>query len=152
LGWIVTIIISVSTIAALTLTPMLSSMMLRQNPKRSKSFMFFYSPIEKGLDALDNGYERLLRWAVNYRYVVIAGAAGIFIFSLVLLSRVGTDFFPESDNSQIGITVELLWDQGLSRPENSMSIFTKNGLKNTLKLKYFRHHSGNQTEAMCLCL
>ncbi|GAB1374999.1 hypothetical protein MASR1M46_18880 [Bacteroidales bacterium] len=56
LGWIVTIIITVSTVAALTLTPMLSSMMLKQDPKRSKWFMFFYSPIEKGLDGLDNWY------------------------------------------------------------------------------------------------
>ena len=107
LGWIVTIIITVSTVAALTLTPMLSSMMLKQDPKRSKWFMFFYSPIEKGLDGLDNWYERLLRTAVNYRYVVIAISAAIFITSLMLLSKVGTDFFPESDNSQIAITVEL---------------------------------------------
>ncbi|NCB72745.1 MAG: efflux RND transporter permease subunit, partial [Clostridia bacterium] len=107
LGWIVTIIITVSTVAALTLTPMLSSMILKQDPKRSKWFMFFYSPIEKGLDGLDNWYERLLRMAVNYRYVVIAISAAIFITSLMLLSKVGTDFFPESDNSQIAITVEL---------------------------------------------
>ncbi len=107
LGWIVTIIITVSTVAALTLTPMLSSMMLKQDPKRSKAFMFFYAPIERALDALDNGYERLLRLAVNYRYVVIALSAGIFIASLVLVSKVGTDFFPESDNSQIAVTVEL---------------------------------------------
>ena len=107
LGWIVTIIITVSTVAALTLTPMLSTMMLKQDPKRSKWFMFFYSPIEKGLDGLDNWYERLLRTAVNYRYVVIAISAAIFITSLMLLSKVGTDFFPESDNSQIAITVEL---------------------------------------------
>jgi HAE1 family hydrophobic/amphiphilic exporter-1 len=107
LGWIVTIIITVSTVAALTLTPMLSSMMLKQDPKRSKWFMFFYSPIEKGLDGLDNWYERLLRTAVNYRYLVIAISAAIFITSLMLLSKVGTDFFPESDNSQIAITVEL---------------------------------------------
>lgn len=107
LGWIVTIIITVSTVAALTLTPMLSSMMLKQDPKRSKWFMFFYSPIEKGLDGLDNWYERLLRTAVNYRYGVIAISAAIFITSLMLLSKVGTDFFPESDNSQIAITVEL---------------------------------------------
>ena len=107
LGWIVTIIITVSTVAALTLTPMLSSMMLKQDPKRSKAFMFFYAPIERMLDALDNGYEKLLRLAVNYRYIVIALSAGIFIASLVLVSKVGTDFFPESDNSQIAVTVEL---------------------------------------------
>jgi HAE1 family hydrophobic/amphiphilic exporter-1 len=107
LGWIVTIIISVSTIAALTLTPMLSSKMLRKDAKRSKAFMFFYAPIERGLNALDNWYEKLLRLAVNNRFVVIALSAAIFIASLVLLSKVGTDFFPESDNSQIAITVEL---------------------------------------------
>lgn len=107
LGWIVTIIITVSTVAALTLTPMLSSMMLKQDPKRSKWFMVFYSPIERGLDALDNWYERLLKLAVNYRYLVIGISAAIFISSLMLLSKVGTDFFPESDNSQIAITVEL---------------------------------------------
>ena len=87
LGWIVTIIITVSTVAALTLTPMLSSMMLKQDPKRSKWFMFFYSPIEKGLDGLDNWYERLLRTAVNYRYVVIAISAAIFITSLMLRKK-----------------------------------------------------------------
>ena len=107
LGWIVTIIITVSTLAALTLTPMLSSMMLKQDPKRSKAFMFFYAPIERSLDALDNGYEKLLRLAVNNRFIVMFLAAGVFIGSLVLVSKVGTDFFPESDNSQIAVTVEL---------------------------------------------
>lgn len=107
LGWIVTIIISVSTLAALTLTPMLSSMMLKQDPKRSKTFTFIYSPIERGLDALDRWYERVLRLAVNYRFVVIAISAVVFGLSLLLLTKVGTDFFPESDNSQISISVEL---------------------------------------------
>lgn len=107
LGWIVTIIISVSTFAALTLTPMLSSMMLKQDPKRSKTFTFIYSPIERGLDSLDRWYEKMLSWAVNYRFVVITISAVIFGLSLLLLSKVGTDFFPESDNSQISISVEL---------------------------------------------
>ena len=107
LGWIVTIIITVSTIAALTLTPMLSSKMLRKDPKRSKAFMFFYAPIERGLDGLDRAYERFLSWALGHRLLVIFSASALFISSLMLLTKVGTDFFPAVDNSQIGVTVEL---------------------------------------------
>ena len=44
LGWMVTIIITVSMICALTLTLMLSSKMLRMDPKRSKAFMTIYTP------------------------------------------------------------------------------------------------------------
>lgn len=107
LGWIVTIIITVSTIAALTLTPMLSSIMLRKDPKRSKAFMYFYAPIERGLDALDRGYEIFLKWALGHRILVMVSAFILFVSSIMLLTRVGTDFFPASDNSQIGVRVEL---------------------------------------------
>ncbi|PKP37076.1 MAG: multidrug transporter AcrB [Bacteroidetes bacterium HGW-Bacteroidetes-14] len=107
LGWIVTIIIVVSTVAALTLTPMLSSMMLKEDPKRSKAFQFFYAPIERFLNSLDRWYEKILRWSVNHRLIVMVLAGLMFLSSLFLVSQVGTDFFPSSDNSQIGITVEL---------------------------------------------
>ena len=107
LGWIVTIIISVSVLAALTLIPMLSSLMLQADPKRSKAFQFFYSPIERMLDGLDRGYGKALKWAVNNRLIVMIVALLLFLSSLVLVAKVGTDFFPTSDNSQIGVTVEL---------------------------------------------
>ncbi len=107
LGWIVTIIIVVSTLAALSLTPMLSSRMLKKDPKRSKTFMFFYAPIERGLDALDVWYARLLKWSVSHRVFVFALTLLIFLSSVLLVRKVGTDFFPESDNSQISINVEL---------------------------------------------
>lgn len=55
LGWIVSIIMIVSTVGALTLTPMLSSLLLRQNPKKGRLYTLFFTPIEKALDALDRG-------------------------------------------------------------------------------------------------
>jgi len=107
LGWIVTIIITVSMIVALSLTPMMCAMMLRQDPGRSKWFNRLYGPIERALDGLDRGYEKFLRWAVKYRFPVIGGALAMFVGSIFLLRIVGTDFFPETDNAQIGVTVEL---------------------------------------------
>lgn len=107
LGWIVTIVISVSAIAALSLTPMLASKMMTKDPMRGKLFKLLYGPIERTLDALDRGYASILTWALRNRILVIVSAFLLFAGSLLLLNEVGTDFFPPSDNAQIGLTIEL---------------------------------------------
>jgi len=107
LGWIVSIIMIVSTLAALTLTPMLSSQLLKLDPKKGKLYTLFFTPIEKALDALDRGYARLLNWAVRHRKTVIFGAIGIFAAAMLLVPTLKTEFFPTMDNSRIGVTVEL---------------------------------------------
>jgi HAE1 family hydrophobic/amphiphilic exporter-1 len=107
LGWMVTIIMIVSTVSALSLTPMLSSQILRLNPKRSKSFNFFYSPIEKTLDALDSKYAKFVNWAVRHRWTMIGIATLFFILSLIPASTIGTDFIPAQDSGRISGTVNL---------------------------------------------
>lgn len=107
LGWIVSIIMIVSTIGALSLTPMLCSRLLRKNPHKGKLYLLFFTPIEKGLDALDRGYARFLNWAVRHRKTVIAGAAAIFGGSLLLLPSIKTEFFPSQDDAVIGVDIEL---------------------------------------------
>jgi len=71
LGWIVSIIMIISTTAALTLTPMLASKMMRLDPKKGRLFILFYSPIEKALDALDVAYARLLNWSVRQEKLLL---------------------------------------------------------------------------------
>ena len=107
LGWMVTIIMIVSTISALTLTPMLSSQLLRMNPKKSKGFQMIFTPIENALNKLDFQYGRLVNWAVRHRKTVIFAALAFFILSLLPAAFVGTDFIPAQDNGRIAITVEL---------------------------------------------
>ena len=107
LGWIVSIIMIVSTIGALSLTPMLCSRLLRNNPHRGKLYLTFFTPIERGLDALDRGYARFLNWAVRHRKTVIVGAAAIFGGSLTLLPIIKTEFFPSQDNGIIAVNIEL---------------------------------------------
>lgn len=107
LGWIVTIIIAVSTYAALTLTPMLASKMMRKDPKRSKAFSYIYAPIEKLLNSLDRVYVSTLRYSLKHRFTVIIASFLMFLSSIFLVFLVGADFFPATDNSQIGINVEL---------------------------------------------
>lgn len=107
LGWIVSIIMIISTIAALSLTPMLCSQLLRLNPKHGRLHKIFFTPIEKALDALDRGYARLLTWAVHHRAVVVISAILIFVGSVMLTKIIPTEFFPTQDNARIGVNIEL---------------------------------------------
>ncbi len=107
LGWMVTIIMTVSTISALTLTPMLSSQLLRLNPKRTKAFEYVYKPIQNMLDKLDVKYGQFVNWGVRHRKTMLLLATVFFFVSLVPMAFVGTEFIPAQDNSRIAATIEL---------------------------------------------
>ncbi len=107
LGWIISIIMVISTLAAMTLIPMMCSRMLRLDGKSSKWHAVLFGPIERVLDKLDNGYGRLLDWAVRHRKTVMLGALVIFAASISLSGWVKTEFFPVMDNGRIGMTLEL---------------------------------------------
>ena len=74
LGWIVTITVCTSTGAAISLTPMLSSKLLRLREKDAKltGFGALHARfIEPALNRLDIFYERLLRKALNNKKKII---------------------------------------------------------------------------------
>ena len=54
LGWMMCIIMIVSTVAALTLIPVMCANMLKLQKKQSKIFLKISKPIQKALDAIDN--------------------------------------------------------------------------------------------------
>ena len=107
LGWMVTIMMIISTICALTLTPMLCSQLLKRNVKHGKVFTTLYTPISKGLDAFDNGYAKLLGWVVGHRTITIILCLLIFFGSLMLMKGVGTEFFPTADDGRLTVNLEL---------------------------------------------
>lgn len=107
LGWMVTIIMTVSMATALTLTPMMSSQLLRLNPKRSKMFEVVYLPIQRALDKLDVKYAQFVNWAVRHRWRMVIMATVFFFVSLVPAMFIGTDFIPAQDSGRISATVNL---------------------------------------------
>ncbi len=107
LGWMVTIMMIISTTAALSLTPMLCSRMLRLQRTQSKFFKKFYGPIEKLLDKLDDGFAWLLTHCVRHRWITSLVVLGIFVASMFLMKFVGSEFFPTMDNSRLGVNLEL---------------------------------------------
>ncbi|MCF8221650.1 MAG: efflux RND transporter permease subunit [Bacteroidales bacterium] len=108
LGLIVTLTTVTSTIAAITLTPTLSSLLLRLRKNNKPKSKFSYdNTIRVGLNRFEGFYESTLRWALTHKTVVSILSVVVFAGSLSLLSSVGTEFIPESDESRLSATVEL---------------------------------------------
>lgn len=109
LGWMVTIIITVSMICALTLTPMLASQLLRLNPQRTKTFDLIYGPIERFLDNLDEKYAQLVNWSVRHKKSVLGLATLFFFLSIIplMVGWVGTENFPAQDSGFVSATIEM---------------------------------------------
>lgn len=109
LGWMICIIMIVSTVSALSLTPMMCSLLLKRekDKKHSKVFNTIYLPIKRGLDKLDDVYEKLLTWSVRHKAITICIALVMFVGSLLLAGTIGSEFIPASDNGQITGNLEL---------------------------------------------
>lgn len=107
LGWMVTIMMIISTTCALTLTPMMCSLMLRRQLTHGKLYTMFFMPINRALDALDNGYAALVGWVTTHRWTTIVICMAIFVGSCFLMKQVGSEFFPVQDNGRLGVNLEL---------------------------------------------
>ena len=119
LGWIVTIVICTSTLVAISLTPMLSSKLLK-----SKKIIinkdgyvedvenrdgWYQKNIVTFLDKIDKFYANVLRKCLDHKKKTIFIAFAIFIISLLpfVLGGIGTDFIPMQDNGRLNVSIEL---------------------------------------------
>ncbi len=108
LGFIVAITVSVSTLAALSLTPMLASKLMLPGARQSAGMGPRVTAfLVNTLDKLDNGYEGLIKWAIGKKALIVVASVLIFAGSFLLLPRIGTTFMPESDQNRIDIDIEL---------------------------------------------
>lgn len=120
LGWIVTITVITSTLAAISLTPMLSSRLLILREKKINRPRFSYeNTIEVFIRKLEDFYVGTLKWALRHKTFVVVAALAIFLTSLMLFRFVGTDFMPQTDESRIMASIEL---QTGTRVEETMKI------------------------------
>lgn len=120
MGWIITIVVCVSTTAAITLIPMLSSKMLKERPfffkkeeeeayNRKKEHSFYNRTVIRAFNAIEAAYANLLRWCLRHKRITLLIALAFFVVTLIPLftDSIGMDFMKEQDNGQISITAEL---------------------------------------------
>lgn len=108
LGFVVSITVVTSTLAAITLTPMLASKLLklRERMKRTRK-LSYENTIDRFMNWMNNLYGRSLHRALKMKWVVITGMLLIFFASLLLVKNIGFIVFPEADEGQFSAMIEL---------------------------------------------
>ena len=121
LGWMMCIIMIVSTVAALSLTPMLCSQMLKLEKKQSKLHHLLYDPFLNMLNKLDVQYARLINWCVRHRKSVMTISLLVFVASMVMVPSLKTEFFPSDDNGRITGTLYMPMNTNTERSREMAS-------------------------------
>ena len=117
LGWIICISITVSTITAISFTPMLSSkfLRLRNADEDSKKKFSFYRWSTRWLDKLDVWYEKIIRWVLVNKYKTIISMFSLFFASLFLAQFISTEFFPQNDMNTLTIYAKMQQGQRVEK-------------------------------------
>ena len=107
MGYIICITVVTSTVAAISLTPMLSSIMLRLRKVGDDGERHtFYAFTTRLLGRLDAWYERVIRWSLRHKALVVSSAVAIIIASFALARLIKTDFMPQNDESSLSIYIK----------------------------------------------
>ncbi|MBO7202891.1 MAG: efflux RND transporter permease subunit [Paludibacteraceae bacterium] len=119
LGWIVTITCCTSTIIAISLTPMLSSKLLKAQRVRvgekgiekvdEGQENWYVRRVIPLLDKVDRFYANALRVCLNHPKKTLLAIIVIFCLSLIpaVTGQIGSDFMAEQDNNRMSVTIEL---------------------------------------------
>lgn len=102
-GMTVAFAVLVSLFVAFTLTPMMSSRLLKNTHHTPAIFM----PVEWCLKNLELAYKKSLGVSLRFRFVTLLVGIGVFALSIVLLGKVPKAFFPKEDRSQFVVNYEL---------------------------------------------
>ena len=130
LGWIVTIVVCTSTVVAITLTPMLSSKLLRAKKAKVVEGKLIEESVQAGwyqkyvvslLDKVDQIYAKALSACLRHKAVTLVSVLGLFVLSILpaYFGFVGTDFMQKTDNGRLTVKVEL---QRTARVEESAAL------------------------------
>lgn len=118
LGWIVSIVMIVSTICALALTPTLCAHMLRANRQRKEGRVSqkILRPFNDFIQRLTLFYQRTLAWVLRHKWLTVGLSLAIFALSLTLGSLVKTEFMPQGDGGYIFVKAYYPVGTTIDRP------------------------------------
>ncbi len=96
-----------------TVTPLMCVQFLKPEdplppPGTARSFGDRLRDLSRRLvEWLDNLYENGLRWTLRHRRLVIGSIVGIAVLSAGLVKFIGTEFFPDQDESRFTVNIKL---------------------------------------------
>lgn len=116
LAALVAITLLMSLFTSMSLTPMVSSVILKPAAQRRKPGKIFQWS-EKIFVAVENGYKAILNWTVRHNWIVIGLVAVIFAFTIYMAKFVKTDYMPDFDAGDVIVVFET--EIGTSAEETS---------------------------------
>lgn len=126
LFYVVLISLGLSWVTAMTLTPILAVQFLKPSNKKKKNdeeekeeYNFF----------IYKGYGALLKFAINYRFIIIIIALAMFTASIMSFKYVKQSFFPDSSRPQIIVDYFLPQGSSIETTSKYMSDLNKDILK-----------------------
>ncbi len=103
-----------SLLTALTLTPMLSSKLIKKTNKKRSAL---YNTGEKMFVSIETGYKKLLGWAIVHKLLTICIAFVLFLSSIWMVRYIGTDYLPDFDTGDVLISIETEEGSGIEETE-----------------------------------
>ncbi len=94
-GWTMAMAILVSLLVAFTLTPMMSSRMLKLSEKEKEKHVHGF------MHRIEGAYGRLLEWSLAHRRIIIVVCVLTFLSTFGFYRLVGRDWIPSDDQAEL---------------------------------------------------
>jgi HAE1 family hydrophobic/amphiphilic exporter-1 len=121
------IAIVISAVNALTLSPALAALFLKEKPHgegevvEKKSFKEkFFIGFNSGFDKLTNKYVKSLQFLIRNKWVSLTGLAFIVIATVVMVNKTPSGFIPSEDQGFIAISMSMPAGASLERTTDKM--------------------------------
>ena len=119
-GVTVAVAVLISYAVSMTLTPMLSSRLLKGHGHGTPGRVS--AAIERVLVGMENGYRRILGAVLNRRGLAMAAAVGVLVLTLGMARFLKFTFIPVADNGTVRVTLELPVGSTLEDTESELGI------------------------------
>jgi hydrophobe/amphiphile efflux-1 (HAE1) family protein len=98
--------VMISSLNALTLSPALSSIIIKRRKKGEQKFIFFRK-FDAVFDYITEKYTAIITFFVKIRYIILALILGIFYLTYYLFSVIPTGFVPSEDKGICIVSINL---------------------------------------------
>ncbi len=116
-GMTIAVAVALSLFVSITLTPMLSSRLL----KKSSAHQGLFAVLDRAYTRLENVYVRLIRLALSARWLIILMAVISVLIGIYFAGKVPLSFTSKTDRSEFLATVELPLGTGIAESKRIAS-------------------------------
>ena len=107
-GITISVAVLISLFVAFTLDPMLSARLARAHvPGEARRDGRLTAAMRRFFESSDRVYARSLDWVLRHRWLTMLAATLIFLLSLGVGTRLGSEFVPAEDRNQLVVTLDF---------------------------------------------